>query len=456
MNVSAALLAASLTLAHVAARAEISIVTERNQGDAATAAFNFKKVPAPTKNDAAAQAKFTLVDGTRDRNGGNVDRLHDGRVASSEDQPSACFFFAQGSDGGRFAVDLGSPIAIKQVNSYSWHAATRGPQVYRLFASDGSSAEFKPEPKRDTDPAKAGWTLVATVDTRPKDAEMGGQYGVSISDSSGAIGKYRYLLFDTMQTESNDPFGNTFYTEIDVIDQNGPAPIEVAKVEKIEKTFEAGDGKYKIVMDVSDAPDLADWAFTTLAPVAVEWYPKLVQALPSDGFAPPRQVTIAFKDGMGRTPAATGGARVSCNTDWFRGNLKGEAKGAVIHELVHVVQQYGWGRRNNPGGTRPPGWLTEGIPDYLRWYQYEPESHGAEISKRRLPQAKYDASYRVTANFLNWVTAKYDKDLVKQINAALRGGKYSEEVWKTFTGHTVQELGEDWHKELEKKVATQG
>ena len=46
-----------------------------------------------------------------------------------------------------------------------------------------------------------------------------------------------------------------------------------------------------------------------------------------------------------------------------------------MHELVHVVQQY---RR------RPPGWLVEGIPDYIRWYLYEPQSRGAEISPPRV------------------------------------------------------------------------
>jgi hypothetical protein len=27
-----------------------------------------------------------------------------------------------------------------------------------------------------------------------------------------------------------------------------------------------------------------------------------------------------------------------------------------------------------------PGWLVEGIPDYIRWFQYEPQSHGADAS----------------------------------------------------------------------------
>ena len=49
---------------------------------------------------------------------------------------------------------------------------------------------------------------------------MGGQYGVSVADSNGAaIGRYRYLLFDIFRTESDDAFGNTFYSEIAVVEK---------------------------------------------------------------------------------------------------------------------------------------------------------------------------------------------------------------------------------------------
>src|SRR5208283_3970842 len=127
---------------------------------------------------------------------------------------------------GRLAIDLGKAIEVKQVNTYSWHPGTCGPQVYKLYAADGSEPGFKLQAKKDTDPAKCGWKLVAAVDTRPRSGEAGGQYGVSISDSAHAIGKYRYLLFDISATAQNDPFGNTFYNEIDVIDAAGPKPIE--------------------------------------------------------------------------------------------------------------------------------------------------------------------------------------------------------------------------------------
>ena len=60
--------------------------------------------------------------------------------------------------------------------------------------------------------------MLATVDTRSNDeAKDGGQWGVSIADAGGTLGRFRYLLFDCYVTEIADDFGNTFYSEIDVV-----------------------------------------------------------------------------------------------------------------------------------------------------------------------------------------------------------------------------------------------
>jgi len=442
--------ALALVVSEMAASAETKVLVERNQGGAATEAFTFKNVPAPSKNDVGTKAKFTLVDGRRDPNGGDLDILHDGRLPSEEDAPSDNFFFAQGADGGRLQVDLGAALELRQVNTYSWHASTRGPQVYALFASDGQAAGFNAEPKKGTDPAGCGWKLVAKVDTRPKEGEPGGQYGVSIADSEGALGKYRFLLFDVSKTEDTDPFGNTFFREIDIVDPTPPQAIALDPASKgLREVVEAGDGKYQITMDTTDTPDLTEWAHAELAPVIREWYPKLVQMLPSDGYEAPKRITIVFNKSMGGV-ADTAGTRIRCAAKWIRQNLKGEAKGSIVHEMVHAVQQYG---RVPRGSTRPPGWVVEGLADYLRFFRYEPQTHGADISRRSVARARYDASYRTSANFLNWVNEKYDKDFATKLNASIREGKYAQDPWKLSTGKTVEELGELWKKGLEEKFA---
>ena len=435
-----ALVAVFVALATLA-RAEVTIISERLDNEHAAAGFKFPHVPAPLRGDAAAKATFTLLDGQRDGNGGDLDKLHDGLLPATGDEPAANFFFRAGSDGGRLLVDLGGVIDLRQVNTYSWHAGTRGPQVWRLYASDGKAPGFSAQPKRPADPATVGWRLVASVDTRPKDGPPGGQYGVSISDPGAA----RYLLFDIVRTEDADAFGQTFFSEIDVLDRAAPAVVETPPVQLTESVAIDG-GAYRFTVDTTETPDLTEWSHRELIPALQKWYPLIVKMLPSDGYTAPKTFSITFTDRY-KGVAATMGNRIEGSPGWYRGQLKGEAIGSLVHELVHVAQQYGHARQ--PGATRPPGWLVEGIPDYIRWYLYEPQSKGCEISPKRAATSRYDASYRISANFLNFVIGKYDKDLIKELNAAMREGRYDAELWKKRTGHTAEELADEWKKALE-------
>ena len=206
------------------------------------------------------------------------------------------------------------------------------------------------------------------------------------------------------------------------------------------------EGGYRFTVETTEAPDLTDWAHRELVPALQKWYPLIVQMLPSEGFSAPKTFSVTFTERY-KGVAATSGNRIEGAPGWYRGQLKGEAVGSMVHELVHVAQQYGRARR--PDAERPPGWLIEGIPDYIRWYLFEPQSKGCEISPKRAASARYDGSYRVSANFLNYVVGKYDKDIFKELNSAMREGRYTGEIWKTRTGHSVEELAEEWKKFLE-------
>ena len=203
------------------------------------------------------------------------------------------------------------------------------------------------------------------------------------------------------------------------------------------------DGKTSITIDTSAAPDLQDWARTKLAPVLALWYPRIDGVLASDGFVAPTHVVITFKPEPG--VAETIGTEVSGNSEWFRKQLDGEAVGAMVHELVHVVQQY--------GDREPetfPAWLTEGIADYIRFFEFEPDYHGADdvwLARRDLSKVRFDGGYRQSANFLDWVTRKYDPQIVQKLNATARRGDYNEGIWRQRTGKTVVELDEEWMKE---------
>ena len=203
------------------------------------------------------------------------------------------------------------------------------------------------------------------------------------------------------------------------------------------------DGKTSITIDTSAAPELQEWARTKLAPVLALWYPRIDGLLASDGFVAPTHVAITFKPEPG--VAETLGTEVSGNSQWFRGQLDGEAVGAMVHELVHVVQQYG---DREPESF--PGWLTEGIADYIRFFKFEPDYHGADdvwLARQDPAKVRFDGAYRLSANFLDWVTRKYDPQIVEKLNAAARRGVYSEGIWREKSGKTVVELGNEWKEE---------
>jgi len=198
--------------------AQTKITIDHNTGTAINPEFKFKSVPSPSRDDAATKARVLMVDGEADGNSAGIEALIDGVLPTSDDQPRRNFFITAGSGGARLLIDLGRVIEVAQINSYSWHPNSRAPQVYRVWASDGSDSKFIADPKANVDPRNVGWQVLATVDTRSDDADKdGGQFGVSITDPRGSLGRVRYLLFDCYVTEVADNFGNTFYSEIDVV-----------------------------------------------------------------------------------------------------------------------------------------------------------------------------------------------------------------------------------------------
>ena len=158
--------------------------------------------------------------------------------------------------------------------------------------------------------------------------------------------------------------------------------------------------------------------------------------LTSAGFKPLTVVRMTLKNDY-KGVAAAGGGRITGSAKYFKDHPADV--GAMVHETVHCVQLYR-GRGN-------PGWLVEGVADYLRFFKYE----GGKIGIRLTPErARYNASYRVTAAFLAFVTDKYDPQTVRKLNAAMRAGKYSPELWKEITGKPVDDLGREWQKSLAK------
>ena len=176
-----------------------------------------------------------------------------------------------------------------------------------------------------------------------------------------------------------------------------------------------------VLLDTQDAPELREWALKA-GNLCIEWFPKLAELLPSDGFKPPTEVLLFFdKDLKGVAHASAG--RITISVDYVRAHP--DDWGMVIHELTHIVQAY------PPTG---PGWLVEGIADYIRIVHYEPKAVRPVID---FSKANYQDAYKTAAMFLEWLENHGHPDLVKNLNAALRKGTFTDALWNQLAGKTV-------------------
>ncbi len=187
------------------------------------------------------------------------------------------------------------------------------------------------------------------------------------------------------------------------------------------------------LLDANDAPDLKEWG-NKAGTLCVEWFPKIAALLPSDGFTAPKEVTLYFDPKMKGVAHALGG-KITISAAFVRTHV--DDFGMVVHELTHVVQAY------PPGG---PGWLVEGIADYIRIVHFEPQAKRPKLDPAK---ASYKDAYKTTAMFLEWIELHHTAGVVVKMNAALRAGAYKDELWTNITGKTVDELWALFMKSLQ-------
>jgi hypothetical protein len=186
----------------------------------------------------------------------------------------------------------------------------------------------------------------------------------------------------------------------------------------------------EVAIDVTAAPDVKPWAEKAAALVK-EWFPHVCQLLATENYTPPKEIRLIFKPDIS-APAYASGNAITVNATWIRQHP--DDFGMMIHEMTHLIQRY-------PGRGNKPGWLVEGIADYIRWWRFEPEAPRTRVNPDR---AKYTDSYRTTAAFLAWAVAKYDRGLVRKLDAALREEKYTPGLFEQATGKTLDVLWEEY------------
>jgi hypothetical protein len=211
---------------------QVTVRIERGEG---TPEFRFATIDSPSAEDYAdvsrGLASVSLIGGPllvakfdSAFSSGGADRLVDGRAQGNADAPSESVFFKEGARGG-FRFDLGRPVAISKINTYSWHESlfrtenhVRATQKYTVW---GFAGDDPPDAERPS--AENGWERVARIDTddffdviAPHDRPA--QQACSITSGSRSLGRYRYIIVEvhpTVAPHDND-LDHTFYGEIDV------------------------------------------------------------------------------------------------------------------------------------------------------------------------------------------------------------------------------------------------
>jgi|GEM_PF-2988958 len=132
-------------------------------------------------------------------------------------------------------------------------------------------------------------------------------------------------------------------------------------------------------------------------------------------------------------PAYADGNRIVVKRQWMLDNP--HDTDIMVHEGMHIVQAYSFGN--------VPGWLTEGIADFVR-NEFGLSNIGWSLQLYRYGQ-HYTNGYGVTASFLQWIDEHYaggGSSRVDQLDQLLRSGQYSDNIWVQWTGFDIDNL---WH-----------
>ncbi len=139
-------------------------------------------------------------------------------------------------------------------------------------------------------------------------------------------------------------------------------------------------------------------------------------------------MTLHFKpmDGV----AHASGTTLTISSKWIK--QRPDDFGMVAHELCHVIQRY--------RGRSGPGWLTEGIADYVRYYVVEPGSKQGRFDPQR---SDYKRGYQPAAGLLNYIETRRPGTVAK-LNTLLREGKYKPASFKEIAGDEPDALWEQF------------
>ncbi len=178
-------------------------------------------------------------------------------------------------------------------------------------------------------------------------------------------------------------------------------------------------------LDTTEVPEYAEWGRTAQR-LMQDWYPRITNLLSSPSATSPSEISLKLKQSE-KGIAATSGTKIVVFSSWIEKHP--EDFGVVIHELTHVIQQY---------PSKNPGWVTEGIADYIRWAIYE----GKPLRFFPVPKGDdgYKKGYQVAAGFFLWLETYEAPGIVRRLNTAMRNSEFEISLFKKLTGDDIDTL----------------
>lgn len=186
---------------------------------------------------------------------------------------------------------------------------------------------------------------------------------------------------------------------------------------------------FTVEVDTSKAPECAAFAAKSEALVK-EWYPRINDLLFGKDHALPYPIVRLIFEPM-KGVAHTMKADLHISAEWVTQKAPNDY-GMVIHELTHVVQDY---------RAKGEFWVTEGIADYIRYFQFEP---GAKTFRPIPEKSRYQQGYGTSAAFLAWLEKEKCPGIVRKLNAASHDGQYRLELFQQLCGADLETLWQEY------------
>jgi hypothetical protein len=229
--------------------------------------------------------------------------------------------------------------------------------------------------------------------------------------------------------------GQSYQYQVAAIDSNNAESGKSAIVSATHPLTTASP--IQVTYDTTGAPDLAAWTQNFLKPTIDIWYPKIVDSVVGDKYAPPTTMRIEFDENITQNGLTYFDNRVVLNPKRIRADPANF--GTSIHELVHVATY-------SDGAT--PLMLLEGGADWFQEYMY-----GAREPRKPTTTEAYEDGYAPSSYFIQWIMETQNKpNFLRDFGALAKssGTSTTYDSVRLLTGKPVQQM---WYEMTGRKIS---